>query len=99
MDFEGPIHEVVLQRPIYYDFPRDTNPLYKSLRKRNRHTYQRTQFFFRCYSACRVRILLDAIHFCNLLSQQQNLQPCYEIHDTDVIWNQEANGYRLPTEA
>ncbi|MDP9081995.1 MAG: formylglycine-generating enzyme family protein [Bacteroidota bacterium] len=43
----------------------------------------------------------DAILFCNLLSARANLQPCYYLsNDSDEItFNQEANGYRLPTEA
>jgi formylglycine-generating enzyme required for sulfatase activity len=42
-----------------------------------------------------------AVQFCNALSAQQGLTLAYTIHgpDGDVTWNQEANGYRLPTEA
>jgi len=54
----------------------------------------------------------EAIEFCNALSIRDKLQPVYEIHkdtlDSNnrnvydkyrflVIWNREANGYRLPT--
>ena len=51
---------------------------------------------------------LDAIVFCNKLSQKERLDPCYELPDSfeddddwvrKVQWNREANGYRLPTEA
>jgi formylglycine-generating enzyme required for sulfatase activity len=56
----------------------------------------------------------DAIAFCNALSMRENLTPVYTIDksrcDPDnlsredgvqwlVIWNRNANGYRLPTEA
>ncbi len=41
----------------------------------------------------------DAVKFCNALSEQQGLQPCYRIEDKQVEWDREANGYRLPTEA
>ena len=56
----------------------------------------------------------DAVEYCNLLSQQERLTPAYIIYkdrrDSDnnngsdnirwmVIWNRNANGYRLPTEA
>lgn len=41
----------------------------------------------------------DAIAFCNALSEKENLIPAYTINGNDVVWNKEANGYRLPTEA
>ena len=42
-----------------------------------------------------------AILFCNLLSRHLGLKECYSISDDgeNVVWNREANGYRLPTEA
>lgn len=42
-----------------------------------------------------------AVQFCNALSIQEGLIPAYTIHgiNGDVTWNQNANGYRLPTEA
>lgn len=43
---------------------------------------------------------LDAIEFCNKLSDMCNLQPAYIVMDKEnVTWDKEANGYRLPTEA
>ena len=41
----------------------------------------------------------DAIEFCNRLSLREGLEPAYIINGTDVTWNRNANGYRLPTEA
>jgi len=41
----------------------------------------------------------DAIEYCNRLSQREGLTPAYTINGTNVIWNRNANGYRLPTEA
>lgn len=43
----------------------------------------------------------DAIAFCNLFSRQSGLQECYTVNPNDdtVVWNREANGFRLPTEA
>jgi formylglycine-generating enzyme required for sulfatase activity len=56
----------------------------------------------------------DAVEFCNKLSQKEGLTPAYTIDKTRsdpnnrsendtvrwlVTWNQNANGYRLPTEA
>lgn len=42
----------------------------------------------------------DAVEFCNTLSQMYNLKPAYFVDDKkNVTWDQEADGYRLPTEA
>ena len=42
----------------------------------------------------------DAVEFCNTLSQMYNLKPAYFADDKkNVAWDQEADGYRLPTEA
>jgi formylglycine-generating enzyme required for sulfatase activity len=41
----------------------------------------------------------DAIRFCNKLSVSEGLVPAYIIATDTVIWNRNADGYRLPTEA
>jgi len=41
----------------------------------------------------------DAVKFCNQLSIQADLKPCYRIDGQHVSWDRSANGYRLPTEA
>jgi formylglycine-generating enzyme required for sulfatase activity len=41
----------------------------------------------------------DAVEYCNRRSQREGLTPAYAIDGNDVTWNQNANGYRLPTEA
>lgn len=42
----------------------------------------------------------DAVNYCNKLSEKEGLTPCYTFgRNNAVIWNQSANGYRLPTEA
>ena len=41
----------------------------------------------------------DAITYCNKLSEREGLSPAYTINGSDVIWDRNANGYRLPTEA
>lgn len=42
---------------------------------------------------------LDAITFCNALSEREGLTPVYSITEEQVNWDRSANGYRLPTEA
>ena len=41
----------------------------------------------------------DAVNYCNRLSQREGLTPTYTVNGKNVTWNQNANGYRLPTEA
>jgi formylglycine-generating enzyme required for sulfatase activity len=43
---------------------------------------------------------LDAIAFCNLLSERDGLQACYTVcEEQNVVSDPRANGYRLPTDA
>ena len=42
---------------------------------------------------------LEAIKYCNKLSESQGLDPCYKINGSEVTCTLSANGYRLPTEA
>lgn len=41
----------------------------------------------------------DAVDFCNILSIQEGLKPCYVFGDDEVSIIATANGFRLPTEA
>jgi len=41
----------------------------------------------------------DAVEYCNWLSHQYSLTPCYTINGKEVSCDFNANGYRLPTEA
>ena len=42
---------------------------------------------------------LEAIQYCNRLSEKEGFTPAYSIEGEEVTWNREANGYRLPTDA
>ncbi|HKI06430.1 MAG TPA: formylglycine-generating enzyme family protein [Thermoanaerobaculia bacterium] len=42
---------------------------------------------------------LDAVEFCNRLSERAGLEPCYRIEGERVDWNRTATGDRLLTEA
>lgn len=42
---------------------------------------------------------LDAIKFCNLLSELNGFEKCYSGSGTNIVCDWNANGYRLPTEA
>ncbi len=45
----------------------------------------------------------DAVEYCNWLSEREGLIPCYgersRSSNNSIIWDYEADGYRLPTEA
>lgn len=41
----------------------------------------------------------QAVQFCNWLSEQEGLTPCYSESGPEIICDFSANGYRLPTEA
>jgi sulfatase-modifying factor enzyme 1 len=42
---------------------------------------------------------LDAVEFCNRLSEREGLEPSYQIEGEQAQWNRAAGGYRLLTEA
>jgi formylglycine-generating enzyme required for sulfatase activity len=42
---------------------------------------------------------LDAALYCNALSTHEGLEAVYTIDGETVVWNRDADGYRLPTEA
>ena len=49
---------------------------------------------------------MEAIRFCNRLSKGRCLTPCYQIPSqksaispSQIVWNRQANGFRLPTES
>lgn len=43
---------------------------------------------------------LDAVNYCNKLSEKEGLSPCYKVHGAEVTWEGlGCLGYRLPTEA
>ncbi|AEF86049.1 conserved hypothetical protein [Treponema primitia ZAS-2] len=41
----------------------------------------------------------DAVRYCNWLSEMTGRRPAYTINRDNVTWNQNADGFRLPTEA
>ena len=42
---------------------------------------------------------LNAIEYCNKLSESEGLEPAYTVDGQNISWQRSANGYRLPTEA
>jgi formylglycine-generating enzyme required for sulfatase activity len=42
---------------------------------------------------------LDAVAYCNAISVRDGKTPAYVVNGSDVVWNRDADGWRLPTEA
>ena len=92
-DVELPRHEVILTKNIWmavipvsqalYDLIMGVNP---SKQKHPQNPVENISWF-------------DALQFCNSLSKMHELTPVYDIKNTQVSWEREASGYRLPTEA
>ncbi len=57
--------------------------------------------FSNCGEDCPVERVswLDAVKYCNNLSEKEGLTSAYKINGESVTWTRSADGYRLPTEA
>ncbi|QIK62875.1 formylglycine-generating enzyme family protein [Leucobacter viscericola] len=42
---------------------------------------------------------IDAAQWCNTASETAGITPAYEIHNGEVVWDLNSDGFRLPTEA
>ena len=90
---EQPIHNIMLTKDIYVSTCEINQRLYSVINKENPSTIK-----YNDYPVYNVS-WFDAILFCNKLSILDDLQPVYEIIDSAVYFETDANGWRLPTEA
>ena len=92
---EQPIHKVILTKSFIASVCEINQRLYSAVMKDNPSFLK-----YNDYPVYNVT-WLDAIKFCNRLSLMDSLEPVYEIigDSNNVIFNQEASGWRLPTEA
>ena len=99
---EKPRHNVTLSRGMSVCAYACTQALYEKVMGKNASHHKGSIHPVVEVSWC------DAVLFCNRLSALEGLEPCYELPEPfentmkwsqKVIWNREANGYRLPTEA
>ena len=100
-DSEKPRHQVTLTQNVEMSVYECTQGLYESVMGTNPSRYNGSNLPVEQVSWC------DAVLFCNKLSEMEGLEPVYELPkpfanddwSKKVKWNQNANGYRLPTEA
>jgi formylglycine-generating enzyme required for sulfatase activity len=104
---EHPRHKVVITRPFYLGIHELTQAQYEAVIGQNPSYFSPTgagkdKVAGASTDAHPVESVswLDAVRFCNKLSEKEGLRPFYRIDGEDVIvlsWSGE--GYRLPTEA
>lgn len=90
---EIPIHQVTLTRSFLMARKEVTQALYEAVMGTN------PSYFKGPNLPVEQVTWYDAVEFCNELSRQQGLKPCYSGSDTSIACDFAANGYRLPTEA
>ncbi len=89
--WEGPQHEVTLTKGFYMSQHEVTEELWAAVLGAGPSTSQLPKGGVGWDSA---------VLFCNELSIQEGLTPAYTFHAVgDVTWHQDADGFRLPTEA
>ena len=92
-DIEKPQHKVTITRPFYLGVYEVTQYEYKQVMGANPSDFQPSELL----PVERVS-WLDAVTFCNKLSEREGRRPYYKIEDRTVTILG-GNGYRLPTEA
>lgn len=93
-DFEKNLNMTKIpERNIFMGSTEVTQLVYEKVMGKNPASHKGRQFPVESVS------WYDAVEFCNTLSQMYNLKPAYFVDDKkNVAWDQEADGYRLPTE-
>ncbi len=94
------LRDVILEKPFYLSLHEVTNAQFKRFRPdHSSGTLQGRSLDLDTQPAVQVT-WLDAALYTNWLSQQESLQPFYQVVDDEVVGvNANSNGYRLPTEA
>ncbi|MFH1530740.1 MAG: formylglycine-generating enzyme family protein [Pseudomonadota bacterium] len=96
------VHEVTLMRPFLLGRTPVTRAQYLEVMGDDPSFFNRPEFSSYVGSDCPMDSVTwyDAIAFCNRLSEGEGLAPCYAGgNGAGIVWNQDAEGYRLPTEA
>ena len=91
-DNEGPQRQVTVNS-FYMGMYEVTQKEYEEIMGVNPSRFRGDDLPVECVS------WLDAIEYCNRRSIREGLTPAYIIIGSNIVWDREANGYRLPTEA
>ncbi len=90
---EKPQHKVTITKPFYLGVYEVTQYEYRQVMKDNPSKFKDSELL-----PVEQVSWLDAVRFCNKLSERERRKPHYEIED-DSVTILGGNGYRLPTEA
>ena len=94
-------HQVTLSRPFLLAATEVNQGLYRAVTGRNPSMsvgYDRKAMVAEKLPVQGLSFV-DAVRFCNRLSELQGLAPAYTVDGAEVAWDASADGYRLPTEA
>ena len=91
---EMPPHVVLISRPFYLGDCEVTQHQYQAIMGTNP-----SHFAGRPENPVEDVTWIDAVTFCNMLSQRERLAPYYDIADVNNVTIRGGKGYRLPTEA
>jgi len=90
---EKPVHEVTITRPFLMGRTEVTQAQYEAVMGSNPSWFKGSDM-----PVERVT-WYEAVEFCNEISRQEGLDPCYSGSGSSIVCDFTANGYRLPTEA
>ncbi len=91
---DGPPHLVLITQPFYLSAYEVTQEQYERIMKKNP-----SRFSGRPKNPVDDVTWIDAVTFCNKLSEREELAPYYAITDVNNVTILGGKGYRLPTEA
>jgi serine/threonine protein kinase len=95
---EKPVHRVTVS-DFYVSKYQVTQGLYEKVMGKNPSKFRGGIFSKKANNPVEMATWYDAVAFCNELSKREGRTAAYSINGSNVSWNQNANGYRLPTEA
>jgi formylglycine-generating enzyme len=91
--FESPVHEVTITRPFLMARTEVTQEQYEAVMGSNPSNFKGPDLPVERVS------WYEAVEYCNELSRQDGLDPCYSGSGASIVCDFTANGFRLPTEA
>jgi formylglycine-generating enzyme required for sulfatase activity len=91
--YEGPSHFVEISKDFYISLILIDQRLYSLVMDENPSVHQGIEQPVDSVS------WYDSLRFCNALSTLLGYERCYDMSAEKVIWHQDRNGFRLPTEA